>query len=1585
MSLPLSSAFSRGVVLLHHLRGKGRSYRCGPSFAEAVRMNADPVVQLDDLLDAHLPRGELKTPVLNKASLLLALLDSSCEAQQALVRAAPMPDKDVDTDAWRAACEQHWNDLAPGTLLSRQAHARALRHEDLLHRAQLLALFGELSEVGQRLLGEALEPGQGSTAQASSLQWVGSDGQAIVLPGAVLIEQTGQPHCLLIFPGLEQQLFEFQGRDDLCGALGEYLLSEAGTAALVFISAQYPETWHSPDAADMGFRVQARALAVDVLDYCVQGSISADQARQPAPASLRQAWFWRPLPAALVSAVQGAVDADARRQQALLTFGAVTPDIASGLVKQHLSEREEAIHRAIGDTLGSDAHKRYRQHHAAWQSAQDDARQVTTALWAAPVLAPDYWTGKDANGLSRISQLARRLGAVMAADARLQQHEGRLWEADMALVTEVVNQPEAAQRQRTGTVVAELAIGDSHFSYSLPGAYVIGPEQAWQASPEPSTEVPVLLWLAGSDGGLRRFGSLGALLACVVASLKDPAFTPLWARFGVAAQAQLSRLLALAKVPLVTQPVSGHWLEQYVSASIERHPAGANAALTAQARAELAQALAPPVDELRELAVDRLAEQRRLQATLDVLPPWVAEAPLAWRNEYAQALDHYNQVAGAQERYLANEPMYIEQLAAVLIAARIKADLGHRVDPEKIALKLPEHVEIKAIANVPSEILRPSETTETISLVELALLNIDRQVTLRLKFATLLDSESGSELGLAGLTVAYLRTLVIDLDVARQYDEKITALFDISATATQAQALRAQIMAQPYRASLALEALSAWRRGHIDEAGHRLFSQLLAVRSAAQWQAEHAGVTLSTAHLWLGGTGPASPSGLLLIEDTANERCFLYLPKVPEGAAFIQRSTVEALKGDLLRRLRSPSMRTWLAGLAGIGQASRAAEDYLWQAYEREFSGFVRFTALGAPTWPLAAALLHNRSQTLRSDGQRKARSRADVREAFARQLREGGKDLLRSGLSYLPVIGTGIQLYDGWNDATDAVQAFRQGDTALGLRRLVSAELNFGFALLSIIPGMALAKSARSSLRLRQARRLEPAPVHMRKPGYARDDFTGFEVDVDLVGASPQTGVDAGTWKQGGKLYLWQDNKAYEVFRRSHEFTLRLRRAGNQLIDPPVRRAANGRFVRHGDTGLRAGGRSRAGSTEAASPSTLAKYEIDAGDVALMDEFLRSAGKYDLWDGAVSIGAKPKATDAPRSVFIKKRAELLKDADAYLENVTLPARPSLPVLDADLSHAALIEAVYAKSNGLVIGEAHGASAPKRFLQDNFATLKAQGVNTLYFEHLMSDFHFDDLVTLNTTGELTASLAKRLDWLDSGNRLTGDYTFRSLIVAANKQGLEVVSLDCAAAYYDKGVLSRHAAPRGQMFSYTATQVIGAHQLARGEHKWVALVGNSHSNTFKGVPGLAELNRAIGLRVDRTPTGQRPRLTVDAGEALFGSGGQLVKADLHLQVDVPGMPPEPVATTTLARPGPSRLTSTAPRLRRPGMFYIEKVADKRVIVHMSRDGQIYRTPVMKELGHYWVARPTWDKVHGRKFWTLDGLLKALAEQNLTRVD
>lgn len=1545
-------------------------------------MNALLTQTLHGQLLAHVGHDELRTPLLNRAQVLLDTVATACEQLQALANGAPVL-ADGNAKALREESALYWSDLAPGTHLSRYDHAKALRGEDLLHRAQLLAVFGEITEPGRQVLVDLLQSmpaAQPPVAHAVAL--VTPDAQRMVLPGVVLLQAPVDGRCLLLCPGLAQQLFEFETRTAAGHSLIEYLMGPLGSQLWELLRAGSTETW--PPLAFLQSGVKARFGALDegFLDYGLKAGIAGDLAGQLQTDPLlwtaleqRGERFWRAMPTAIDAALKMAIKADDERQTRLLTFNTITADIATSLVQRKVSNCQSGIQGYIGDDLDGYAHKRYRLIHASWQAARERTEQVIGQLpGEATPLPEDFWTQLDATATTRRGILATSLGSALHHDAQLQVYEGSLDTGAFALVVDVVTRPAARQRVDTATVVAEIGVGDAASSYSLPGAYVIAPQSAWES---PAKQCSVLLFMAGEDGGLRAFGSLEQMLACMTDSLADPAFAPLYGRFSDTARAAIVRYLSLVQLPVVTRPISGNWIDAHLEALIDGHRARAASDMDANARtqqrAELVGALRLPAHEIRDVAIERIAEQRRLQAVLEGLPGWLRAAPLEQRTRFASLLNDYNALAGAQERYLDEHLPPIHSFARELLKARLSAALGRALDPLDVRLRLPDSVEVKVVANVPSQVLVPSQARSTLSLVDLALLNIDRQVTLRLKYARLLDGDTDAELKIDGLNVEMLRRMIIDMDVAGRYRDKLVGLFKVDSDDR-----RGQILLLPYRAALRMEAFTARVRGQLSKGAWNILESALMARTAARLRTDAMDIQLNTVRLNLGEGNDDLASGLVMIQERRSGTCVLYLPKVPEGATFIEGDSPSTVKDALVQRLRSVAMRSWLAALAGLGRENEARKHYLGQAFERSFSGFIKHAAAHYPAWPLAAALLRQREQQLLNDAQWAARSREDVRAAFAQQLSDGAGQLLWSGLYYLPAIGTVLQLYDGWKDATEAVAAFRNGDSALGVRRLASAELNFGFALLLFVPGIAASTVARKAL---QGRKTSGAVNAVTASKPRLDGFAGHEVAISLVGAKPQRGLDAGTWKHNGMLYLWQDGKVYEVFRRKGELTLRLRRTKDNGYEHPVRRRADGRFVTHIDTGLRAGGGSRRGSGASADESVMAKYLIKPEDRDLMGPALERGGKYALDDYGASW--RPTPGDVGITCFKRTRRQLHDDAEQYLKDLEAPARVTLPDLAADISHTGLIKAMYANADGLVIGEAHASSASKRFLIDNFAALKAEGVKTLYFEHLLADFVADDVQTFNRTGVMSAALTTRLKDLDRNHRVAPGqaHTFYQVVLDAQKHGIEVVAIDCAAAWYEKGLRGVDPGARQRMFSYIASRTIDAHQASQGAHKWVALVGNSHSNTQRGTLGLAELNKAIGVRVVEPEAGIAPRLRPDPGiETSFNQG--LVKADFLLEVAVPGggQTGEFLAVPVQVQVSPL----VQPRLTHPGSFYIEKVAGQRVIVHLSRDGNIYRTPITKSLGFYSLVRPSWDKVHGRKFWTLQALLDAMNEQNLTHV-
>lgn len=351
------------------------------------------------------------------------------------------------------------------------------------------------------------------------------------------------------------------------------------------------------------------------------------------------------------------------------------------------------------------------------------------------------------------------------------------------------------------------------------------------------------------------------------------------------------------------------------------------------------------------------------------------------------------------------------------------------------------------------------------------------------------------------------------------------------------------------------------------------------------------------------------------------------------------------------------------------------------------------------------------------------------------------------------------------------------------------------------------------------------------------------------------------------------------------------------------------------------------------------------------------------------------------REAFFRMRAQLQQDAQA-VESAVLPARPLLPEIAPKTSPQALLEKLYQHTDGVVLGETHSSIASKKLIIDNLPSLAQQNVKTLYLEHLTSDLHQADLDHFFETGEMTKHLLHDLQTLDIGHRTdpAGVYNFEKLVIQARQHGLEIRAIDCLASYHLKGLPSETVTTRQQMMNYFASRTIRRHQQVMGSHKWIALVGNSHSNTFKSaVPGIAELEGGIGLRVIDVVPGQSRGVVRDPGESLLVGLGKTrvhIQGDYRVDLEVP----RPDVTVP-------RTHSAGRRLVKPGMFLIEQTDEGlHTIVHRSRDGQIHRTPVHVDAkGKLSVDRPSWTGVHLKTYEDMNALTIALRDINLSRVE
>ncbi len=356
------------------------------------------------------------------------------------------------------------------------------------------------------------------------------------------------------------------------------------------------------------------------------------------------------------------------------------------------------------------------------------------------------------------------------------------------------------------------------------------------------------------------------------------------------------------------------------------------------------------------------------------------------------------------------------------------------------------------------------------------------------------------------------------------------------------------------------------------------------------------------------------------------------------------------------------------------------------------------------------------------------------------------------------------------------------------------------------------------------------------------------------------------------------------------------------------------------------------------------------------------------------SFGLLTKSRKPAYDSFIDTRSRLNTSAKTFFTDYVPPARPTLPVVTATTTPQAFIQQVSeSRLSGLLIGEGHGHEASKEFLRTQMKTLKEAGFKTLYVEHLLTDMHQAELDLFHRTQRMPDRLKAYLNSQDQGHMrgYSGPDTYTQVVQAANKYGIRVRALDCAASYHLKGPSSTKLS-RNQIFSYFATRVIEADQAAQGPHKWIAFVGSAHTNNNDGVPGLAEMLGAASLNVrDSTPALARGIHQGYWESDLDSLTSVAMRSDFKLEVGKTGYP-TPIAFVPVDRA----------KLTRPGDYLIERPSRAETrLVHRSSTGEIVTTPIqVDDNGMFFIDR--WGKKE-KRYKQLFPLFKMLeAEVKLT---
>ncbi|MGY1881723.1 dermonecrotic toxin domain-containing protein [Pseudomonas reactans] len=615
---------------------------------------------------------------------------------------------------------------------------------------------------------------------------------------------------------------------------------------------------------------------------------------------------------------------------------------------------------------------------------------------------------------------------------------------------------------------------------------------------------------------------------------------------------------------------------------------------------ELREHLSVPINQSRTLALANVAFMRFAAEQGESQPAWLATATADQRKPYKRLQRRYVSSALALESRLWQILPPLHAFARGLLMAQLKQDGFSELDVDKPLLDMPDDVGAQYCGWFSSQCvvgdrhvkkIVSSEHT-TFSLMELALHNLDALAPWtewRLNRARYLQPEWKER-----LNPRYLIKTLSALDIGGHYDALIQRAFSPAPTGLFRPLIDRATQHLAY-----MQVYSTARRG-LSSAGQSLFNTGLSARSPADLDKNGHQISLSFVRL-RGYTMEHDRhiAGVLVIIDQLNLLCLVYWPAATVFPVLAEFSTWErartalhqlnAMPGgikDLARRVAPGWEHEALASYPGRGalpMPSRhltrflptpEAHDSVLAAVEaigrlfREFKikhtlpvadvqaieAHIQEQIDAAPTaWLDFVPAAHSDIQALLAHAhmleiQQRAHARATSSATLARyreqRLGDQWNASLRGILSFVPLLGTVIGLYELFL-AAKRYHHSRRPEDAVDVAFLT---LMVFIDLLSLfVPGPKTSKTAGVRSGLNQLHRrgshlsLPPAPRPVKV-------LERLSKPLSTEGALPLQGLgEKGVYVKNGELFLVDGEHRYPVYRRGDESALRVKSPGGE------------------------------------------------------------------------------------------------------------------------------------------------------------------------------------------------------------------------------------------------------------------------------------------------------------------------------------------------------------------------------------------------------------------------------------------------------
>ncbi|VVP15850.1 hypothetical protein PS838_03583 [Pseudomonas fluorescens] len=844
------------------------------------------------------------------------------------------------------------------------------------------------------------------------------------------------------------------------------------------------------------------------------------------------------------------VTADTTETDESSLFGSLFADIPWSLRQAALKKQRDALDTLTQEVGEGEGLQPFKASLKALEAAEQAADKAASGLLNRSRIADLVAFQREFTALHSAHK------AGLHAEAALQLALKQLDDDECSLLKALLDTPDSPGPDRVAaSLILSMSQQDGDTTTVTPqelkGVFIVTQAQALTDVDSPHS---VLLYWIGTGGGLQRFAN----------------------------RRELERQLFKAheqNTGLTVQPkkISGDALqygldqltsdfEEQAGAIRQRHPEPTDAMQRAEQLEKLRKkalaALQVPVHAARSLAAAHLLEQERSATLAAKLPDWLGKLTPADRTGLKGLIEAY--IPAMQRSHelmtIALEPR--DDFTRKHLQARLRKDFSIKGSFE-VQLDLPDSVkQEKQFDPAPGYsgytlVPIPSSTRSTMSLEELAQLNVDNTpsmnlepLSLRLGFMRVevktADATERQTLT-SGITRDYLKRVLPELDLPKAYEQLIRDAF-MGATNESAfvREHRRESLIEPWGLMLKLQGEFACLQQHIKQNDLKILKIAIEANTSHAWNTDGKRIVLLPAYLSSGGKdtpneGPVTLSGVSFIEEQVSGVTLLYLPDSPDGQFLRRYDSLEAARKALFNLCLHDKWVTYLAGRALQGSV-RAHESRINQAMLKHFDPIIGVGVRWPATTSLAAHLLNAHMGRLIEA--HRGTSRSNDALYMERYALKGPRafNYIKMAIGLVPFVGTALSLYDAWTAANQATAAFLRAEVGDGLAEVESMLLSLIDAAMDLLPGEAalsgVSKAARSLTRARQLRRLSSQVVAMHgvsqrqaRHVVARFADYDYEKPISLCGLQPAThGLYRGIFRHAEGDFIVRQGRIFQV-----------------------------------------------------------------------------------------------------------------------------------------------------------------------------------------------------------------------------------------------------------------------------------------------------------------------------------------------------------------------------------------------------------------------------------------------------------------------